>query len=129
MAAMTAAPPDTPRYLPRRSSPNGSHHDISVDIALTEPGLTRAWASTRSPRELERLAAAAGSRFRRGNVLTDDNPRDAHVVDRLIDLALERHSRYLPVRLTCRTTSTIIDAELSHRRSPFRCLRGRRPAS
>ena len=37
------------------------------------------------------------------NVLTEHNPRDTQAVDRLIELAAERHSHYVPVRLTCRT--------------------------
>ena len=37
------------------------------------------------------------------NVLIEGVPGDKQVVDRLIELASRRHSRYVPVRLSCRT--------------------------
>jgi hypothetical protein len=37
------------------------------------------------------------------NVLSDGVPADERVVERLLELAVRRESRYVPVRLTCQT--------------------------
>jgi len=51
------------------------------------------------------------------NVLTEGVPEDERVVDRLIELANRRHSRYVPVRLSCRTDELLARVTRPDRRA------------
>jgi hypothetical protein len=51
------------------------------------------------------------------NVLTEGVPGDERVVDRLIELASRRRSRYVPVRLSCRTDELLARVTRPDRRA------------
>jgi hypothetical protein len=93
-----------------------NHHTANVIFAALDvdgvrqlpPGV---WDRVREVREallrtIEEISPREWS-FVFTNVLTEHDPADAEVVDRLVNLAARRNSAYVPIRIICETEELI----------------------